>query len=446
MMGVWIERVWRLPVNESFGARHTKEEKSMRYRKNINCLTADQLHSLREALAQMYVLPGSNANSFSTIASFHGGPPTAYCRHGAPGFYTWHRAYLMAFEDAMRSLGCDITLPYWDWSSGPSTGVPEACRHPTYVNRSGATVSNPLYSGPRAAGGQTSRRADIDATAYDDLATSAQAAMSAATFDSFQNQINGVHGSVHVRTGGDMGSVPTASYDPIFFLHHANIDRLWAQWQTSHPGSLPASEAMFELPPFNRLFTIQWQRGSDVESTDALGYRYRRFCFIIPPIRLWEVSVLRLPWLIRDQMATARILIKSTQMQTKPLEIRAFFDQSQATVRTKTIGNPAFAGAVGFLGHGTSVRVQVPAKDCAECAKLGHTDNHAHHDHDHHDHHHIERPTNERFDVELDVSAALRNLKRDNEEVALKLVVADANGEEVSAADVGLEDIEIVVE
>jgi hypothetical protein len=145
-------------------------------------------------------------------------------------------------------------------------------------------------------------------------------------------------------------------------------------------------------------------------------------------------------------MATTRILIKSTQMQTKPLEIRAFFDQPQATARTKTVGNPAFAGAVGFLGHGTSVRAQVPAKDCPECAKLGHTELHAHHDHGDHDHHHVESSTNERFDVELDVSAALRNLQRDNEEVALKLVVADANGEEVSATDVGLEDIEIVVE
>src|SRR5215213_5661574 len=77
---------------------------AMRYRKNINCLTSDELHDLREALAAMYALPATDPNSFATIASFHGGPPIAYCAHGAPGFFTWHRAYLMAFENALRVL------------------------------------------------------------------------------------------------------------------------------------------------------------------------------------------------------------------------------------------------------------------------------------------------------------------------------------------------------
>src|SRR5262245_30342536 len=266
----------------------------MRYRKNINCLTTNELHDLREALAAMYALPASDPNSFATIASFHGGPPVAYCSHGAPGFFTWHRAYLMAFENALRVVGCQVNLPYWDWSSGPTTGVPAACRQATYVNRVGATVPNPLYSGPRPGGGQTNRRADIDTTAFDDLATSAQAAMGTADFASFQSQISGVHGSVHIRTGGDMSAVPTAAYDPIFFLHHANVDRLWADWQIAHPGPLPAGEASFQLQPFPRPYSAAWQTGSDVESTDALGYRYRRFCFIFPPFRIWEV--VRFDW------------------------------------------------------------------------------------------------------------------------------------------------------
>jgi hypothetical protein len=110
----------------------------------------------------------------------------AFCALGSPGFFTWHRAYLMAFEDALRLVGCQIKLPYWDWSSGPSTGVPAACREATHVSCAGATVANPLYSGPRPGGGQTARPPDIDTTPFDSLATTAQAAMSAATFSSFQ--------------------------------------------------------------------------------------------------------------------------------------------------------------------------------------------------------------------------------------------------------------------
>jgi len=70
------------------------------------------------------------------------------------------------------------------------------------------------------------------------------------------------HGSAHVQTGGGewIGSVPTAVRDPLFFLLHCNIDRLWAKWQWvndrfdtasadtyspqgSHPGNPP-----FPLP------------------------------------------------------------------------------------------------------------------------------------------------------------------------------------------------------
>jgi hypothetical protein len=139
------------------------------------------------------------------------------------------------------------------------------------------------------------RGADIDTTSFDDLAASAQTTLGATSFSSFQSQLNGVHGAVHVRVGGDMSSVPTAGYDPIFYLHHANIDRLWAQWQQANPGALPATEASLQLQPFNRPFSTDWQLGSEMASTDALGYRYRTFCFVLPPSRLWEVITLKWP-------------------------------------------------------------------------------------------------------------------------------------------------------
>ncbi len=433
----------------------------MRNRTNIDCLSTDELHDLREALAEMYALPASNPDSFAKLAGFHGGPPTSYCRHGAPAFFTWHRAYLMAFEHALRAARCDVALPYWDWSSGPSTGVPEACRHAAYVNRSGATVPNPLYSGPSlATGGPTARRTDIDTTAYDDLATSAQSAMAATTFTSFQNQIDGIHGGVHVRTGGDMGSVPTAAYDPIFYLHHANVDRLWADWQAAHPGALPATEASFELQPFNRPFTTQWQQGSDVESIEALGYRYRRFCFFLPPIRLWQTLIIDWPWIVRHRMSSARLLLKSTRVQTKPLEIRAFIDQEGAGAGTAISGNPRFAGAVGFLGHNG-----VHANGQGHAAAHGHAGPHDHehatnveghvhdhdagtsHDHQHgHDHGSPDPHGDDRFDVEIELTAALRAADPHAEKVSLTLVAVDDCGCAVAGEEVLLDDIELVVD
>jgi hypothetical protein len=430
----------------------------MRYRKNISCLSTEELHDLREALAAMYTLPASDPNSFARIASFHGGPPTGYCRHGAPGFFTWHRAYLMAFENALRSIRCDVTVPYWDWSSGPSTGVPQACRLPTYVDRAGTTKPNPLYSGPRAAGGQTNRAAGIDSAVFDGHAAQAQTDMAETNFASFQSLISGVHGWVHGTVGGDMGSVPVASYDPIFYLHHANVDRIWAGWQAAHAAALPTNEATFDLQPFNRPFSTQWQRGADVESLSALGYQYRRFCLYFPPFRFWEVLNIRWPFSVREQMTAARLVIKSEKMPEAPLEIRAFINQPDASGRTKTLGNPAFAGAVGFMGHGArrmDVCPECGAKldqahekldVCSECgAKLNLPGAHTHSDEDGHVHdEHSERTAPERLDVELDVTAAVRAADRE-EEITLKLIAVDISGNEVSTNDVPVEDVEIVL-
>ncbi len=426
-------------------------------RKNIACLTSDELHELREAFAAMYQLPATDPRSFARQASFHGGPPTAYCRHGAPGFFTWHRAEMKAFEDALRSLGCHVALPFWDWSSGPTTGIPAACRHPTYVNRGGATVPNPLYAGPRAAGGMTSRSASVDTASFGDLATAVQAAMSETSFATFQSLVNGPHGSVHVRVGGDMGSVPTASYDPIFYFHHANVDRLWARWQQLHPGPLPAAEATFELPPFTRPFTTAWQRGSDVESTEALGYRYRTWCLFLPPFRVWEIVRVVLPFPL-ERVRGARLVAKTARMQAGPVEVRVFVNQPDANERTPIAGNPSFAGAFGFIGMGPSSNDE--AAHCPECAKLGHTHDHAAHQapgekkhagHDHgdepgHGHHPAPGGVEERFDVAVHVSEALMKAGAGQKDVTLKLVAVDAEGREVPADAVRLDGVELEVE
>lgn len=341
----------------------------LRYRRNINCLSSDQLHDLREALAEIYTLPADAKNGFESIAGLHGSPSPAWCIHGSPGFLTWHRAYMAVFEDALRCVKPDVALPYWNWSSGPTTGVPAACRSPTYVNRAGATVPNPLFAGPIAAsagGGTTSRRSDIDTTTFGDLATAAQSAMTNTDFDIFQSQLNGVHGSVHGRVGGNMSSVASAGFDPIFFLHHANVDRLWANWQVSNAVPLPPVEASLELDPFKKCFSDQMLRGSDVFSTDDLGYRYANFCFIVIPWRVLEVVRIELPpdWL-RERLEVARLRVVSAQMPMRSIELRFFAGRSPASSRRKgkgedgnggfdadtpTANNPAFLGSLGLFG------------------------------------------------------------------------------------------------
>ena len=45
-----------------------------------------------------------------------------------------------------------------------------------------------------------------------------------------------IHNRMHVWVGGDMITA-TSPNDPVFFLHHANVDRIWSAWSQTHPDS-----------------------------------------------------------------------------------------------------------------------------------------------------------------------------------------------------------------
>lgn len=392
------------------------------YRKNINCLSANQLHDFREALAEMYTLPATDGHSFEKIAGLHGSPAPSYCIHGYPGFLTWHRAYLDVYEEALRCVNSDISLPFWNWSSGPTTGVPSACREATYVNRSGDTVDNPLYAGPIPAslgGGMTSRRANIDTTSFDDLATSAQDALTEVSFSSFQPSLNGPHGGVHVRVGGNMSSVALAGFDPIFYLHHANVDRLWAIWQNSHPAALPVNEANLELEPFNQPYSTNWRLGSEVETTDMLGYRYANFCFIILPWPgLRKLVAVKLDREIIPRFDSARLTLKADNMPMRSAEFRIFINEGKSSAKTKTQGNPAFAGSVALFGMGDKKLMS------------------------------DQRNKGKQFDVSVDISSAIRRQfdEKSDDELALSIAAVDENGKAIPDEQINIKGMELIID
>lgn len=424
---------------------------AIRYRRNIDCLGTNALHDLREALATMFTLPAADEHSYAALAGLHGTPGN-YCRHGAPGFLTWHRAYMYNFERALRCINSNVTLPFWDWSSGPTTGVPAACASATYVNRSGATVANPLYAGPLPGGGMTARRPDIAATTYGDIATAAQTALATSLdFNSFQSAINGPHGSVHVRTGGQMGGVPFAGYDPIFYLHHCNVDRLWARWQATHPGALPAAEAAFLLDPFRNAYSSTLRPGSDFASTVALGYRYANFCIFLPPIRLWEVIRFDVnEHRFIEAARSARLVVRSNKMPKLSAELRVFINAPEANASTPIDNNPNLAGTIGLFGmaHHSHARPASGAEGMAMAqAGASAAPQHAGHDHgDDGNAPHAAADGEENFDIEIEIAPALKRLVGASGQAELKIVAVDASGQPMSANHFDLQGLDIVVD
>ena len=151
----------------------------------------------------------------------------------------------------------------------------ETVRNPT--TKSGYYVSQPTVTNSAMNG------------AGSDLKSSVLRALSnAKDYNSFSNMADGAdsmegpHGSVHVTVGGTNGhmtSITLSAFDPIFYLHHANVDRIFALWQALYPNSYLSNNTSDSpnqdtpLNPFRRTDTQYWtsRLARDVK---AFGYTY----------------------------------------------------------------------------------------------------------------------------------------------------------------------------
>lgn len=173
------------------------------------------------------------------------------CQHNSWFFLPWHRIYLHCFEQivaaAVAALGgpADWTLPYWNYSDPSTTDarrLPPAFRAATLPDG----ASNPLRVASRNPGCNTGAIVaddfDVDLGCLLDPVFVADPAGGDPGFGGPKTAFNhsgGVvgsleavpHGSMHVAVGGFMGRFNTAGLDPLFWLHHANIDRLWEVWR-----------------------------------------------------------------------------------------------------------------------------------------------------------------------------------------------------------------------
>ena len=215
-------------------------------RKPISALSANEVTRLSLAYQKLRDLTASNPNDprgWMQQANVHcfqcGGNPAGNDIHQSWLFFPWHRAYLYYHERILGKLIADPTfrLPYWDWDLTSSRNLPGIYR-PQSVNN----TSNSLFDANRDVNGGQSMPAFIFPANNNP--------MNSPTFASFGGNStaggsleNGPHGLIHVWTGDqsvsqgkpDMGVLAMAARDPIFFAHHCNIDRLWAEWLRRDP-------------------------------------------------------------------------------------------------------------------------------------------------------------------------------------------------------------------
>jgi tyrosinase len=166
-----------------------------------------------------------NNGTFGQLVAIHA---QMHYQHGTQRFLPWHRVFLLMLEQALRSVHPDVSIPYWDWTKANEQSIPG------WLVAVLPTVPMPLPQGPITVVRSPGTLADL-AT----IASNMPAVEADTTFPAFTAGLEAIHDGVHVWVGGTMAYIATAPADPIFWMHHANIDRLWWQWQQANPGQNP---------------------------------------------------------------------------------------------------------------------------------------------------------------------------------------------------------------
>ena len=249
----------------------------LRYRRSVAALSPQQLQLLRDGFRAVQAI--GDDRGYAHWAGIHGLPLPAYCdiAHGTPFFLPWHRAYLYRFERAIRDQVPNAMLAWWDWRT--PAGQPGRIPNALTAARGPDGRANSLRRAavPRLAiqqGGQLGRRLGSPTkrtpSVVDPLPTPEQIAdlLDIDDFATFSEELDSIHGSVHMWIGGHMGQIAYSSYDPIFWHHHAMIDRIWRMWQNKHNAAGPPQSIWTQaLPPFG--MTVQ-----QTLSVTRLGYDY----------------------------------------------------------------------------------------------------------------------------------------------------------------------------
>ncbi|KAL3895826.1 MAG: hypothetical protein SGCHY_004465 [Lobulomycetales sp.] len=225
--------------------------------------------------------------------------------HWSSSFLVWHRLFLAGAEQLMRDCtgNPNIVIPYWD--SGRDSGSPE--NSPIW-NFFGGNGTLPEVSGVDAldVDGQEEYGNCVTTGPFTDIRLKYARRVLLTTgiesdclrrnlnpdiqilsnlqietlingdFAAFSQGIEGqMHSRVHLFVGGEMHNIPGAAGDPLFYMHHANVDRLWALWQSRYPerantyaGDAAQQVSLDELPE------IPGQTVQDMFSTLDWCYTY----------------------------------------------------------------------------------------------------------------------------------------------------------------------------
>ena len=259
-----------------------------------------------------------------------------YCPHGIPYFLAWHRGYIHYLEQQLRVVSGDNTLnlPYWDYykyPTMPAEFTDPSTNNPLYVPRTGTSVYNALSLSPFASAVWNFQRGTTNA--FEPLIESAP------------------HNPVHNLIGGIMATMHSPN-DPIFYLHHAQIDRLWHAWAMPNGKGIPATSN-----PYNPANSSPYWAGSFTYASTLTMPKYLAYY----PGWLGNDYANVTPPSVLPPLAKAGGPFKLVQAQLEPAMTRpAVADLPLAAPRTISATSRSLGGVLNARLGESSASLQLP--------------------------------------------------------------------------------------
>ena len=219
----------------------------VRIRKNANTLTPAERDRFVAALAQ---LNNQGLGRFADFRDMHTDVSSPQA-HGNAGFLPWHRAYLLDLERELQAIDPSVTLPYWRFDRpAPNIFRREYLGASDALGTVGFANGNPLQFWRTDGVPGINRRPFFNtASAPPGLRSEAQTLGIGNQYRLFRAMEGNPHGDAHTSFGGSISLIDTAAKDPLFFLLHCNVDRLWAKWQRQNGRFDPAQAYSYESGP-----------------------------------------------------------------------------------------------------------------------------------------------------------------------------------------------------
>lgn len=202
----------------------------VRIRKNANELTARERDRFLDAYARL----NSATATYQVFIDSHTEPADPEI-HQRASFLPWHRAFVLSLERHLQALVPSVTIPYWRFDQpSPNIFSPDFMGGtPNSVGRVTFSPTNPLRDWTIAGVPGVIRRPSFNTAASGAPVLSETTTLALGPdFNSFSDMEIDPHGFAHGSfSDGPLNHPYTATQDPLFFLLHCNVDRLWAKWQ-----------------------------------------------------------------------------------------------------------------------------------------------------------------------------------------------------------------------